>query len=115
MTQPFHVGMNEKLRLAASSQRIALHEGTYAGVTGPSYETKAEIRMLSRLGADAVGMSTLQEIIAARARNMRCAGLSCITNRAAGLSSERLSHDRVLQVAESAHDQIAAIMRQFAF
>ncbi|MFI5210878.1 MAG: hypothetical protein ACHQ2E_10575, partial [Gemmatimonadales bacterium] len=70
----------------------------------PSYETAAEIRMLRRLGADAVGMSMVHETIAARALGLRCLGLSTITNLAAGLSRDRLTHDEVLEVGRQARD-----------
>ena len=74
--------------------------GVYAGVLGPSYETPAEIRMLERLGADAVGMSTVIEVIAARARGLRCLGISTITNPAAGIGAAKLSHAEVMAAAE---------------
>lgn len=87
------------LRLAtqvARDQQIPLEEGVYAGVLGPSYETPAEVRMLRRLGCDAVGMSTVPEVIAASARGVRVLGISSITNPGAGLTPDPLSHDEVL-------------------
>lgn len=89
-----------EIRRAAADVGIALQEGVYAAMLGPSYETPAEIRMLERLGADAVGMSTVPEVIAARAVGIRCAGVSCLTNYAAGRSPEPLSHEEVLETAE---------------
>ncbi|MBI5509553.1 MAG: purine-nucleoside phosphorylase [Deltaproteobacteria bacterium] len=77
---------------------IALREGVYCGLAGPSYETPAEIRMLQRIGADTVGMSTVAEAIVAAHAGIKVAGLSVVTNRAAGLSSSPLSHDEVKEV-----------------
>lgn len=79
---------------------IALREGVYAGMLGPSYETPAEIRMLRILGADAVGMSTVPETIAARHAGMEVLGISCISNMAAGILDQPLSHEEVMETAE---------------
>ncbi len=84
-------------REVARENGIALEEGVYAGVLGPSYETPAEIRMLQRIGTDAVGMSTVPEVITARARGLRVLGVSSITNLGAGLSTAALSHADVLE------------------
>lgn len=89
---------------------LGLAEGVYAGVLGPSYETPAEVRMLSRLGADAVGMSTVLEVIALRHRGVRVGGLSCITNCAAGISATLLDHAEVQQVAAQVADQLTRLM-----
>lgn len=78
---------------------LSLEEGVYAGLIGPSYETPAEVRMLERLGADAVGMSTVLEVVAARANGIRCLGISTITNLAAGISPVALSHAEVMETA----------------
>jgi purine-nucleoside phosphorylase len=91
-------------RLARRTARelgTGLREGVYAAMLGPSYETPAEIEMLRRLGADAVGMSTVPEVIAARAAGVRCLGLSCLTNYAAGVGPEPLSHDEVLETTSA--------------
>jgi purine-nucleoside phosphorylase len=85
MSDPYDAELRALARRVARERGIALEEGVYAGLLGPSYETKAEIRMLERLGADAVGMSTVPEVLAARARGVRCLGVSAITNAAAGL------------------------------
>ncbi|MFQ5890420.1 MAG: purine-nucleoside phosphorylase [Gemmatimonadota bacterium] len=90
-------GLRASVRDAAREARIPLREGVYAGLLGPSYETPAEVRMIQRFGADAVGMSTVPEVLAARARGVRCFGVSCITNLAAGISPEPLTHDEVLE------------------
>jgi purine-nucleoside phosphorylase len=88
--------------IAAALGEIGLpaRRGVYAGLGGPSYETPAEIRMLATLGADAVGMSTVAEAICARHMGMRLAGISCITNLAAGISAQPLSHQEVTETGE---------------
>jgi len=85
----------DALRTAAKETGVDLKEGVYTGLAGPSYETPAEIRMLAVLGGDAVGMSTVAEVIAARHAGLRVCGVSCITNLAAGLSAEPLDHTEV--------------------
>ncbi len=90
---------------------INLTSGVYAGVLGPSYETPAEVRMLRQLGAHAVGMSTVQEVIAARHMGARVLGLSCITNPAAGLSAEPLRHDDVERRAKASAAQLSQLVR----
>jgi purine-nucleoside phosphorylase len=87
---------------AARKLGIVLHQGVYAAVVGPQYETAAEVRILQNLGADAVGMSTVLEVIQARALEMEVAGFSCIANLATGLSSTTLSHDEVLETGRTA-------------
>lgn len=95
----------------AREHRIPLQLGVYAGVLGPSYETPAEIRMLERLGADAVGMSTVPEVITARAAGLRVLGISTITNLAAGRSSQALSHEEVLEVGRAAGGMLETVIR----
>jgi purine-nucleoside phosphorylase len=77
---------------------------------GPSYETPAEIRMLERLGVDAVGMSTAIEVIAARARGVRCLGISVVTNAAAGILPQKLNHIEVMETAHRVRDQLASLV-----
>ncbi len=110
MSEPYDAGLRAIAREVARERRVALDEGVYAGLLGPSYETPAEIRMLERLGADAVGMSTVVEVIAARARGMRCLGISTITNLAAGLSPTRLSHAEVMETAERVRGALTALV-----
>jgi purine-nucleoside phosphorylase len=97
LTVAYDAGLRTLAREAAARLGIPLEEGVYAGLLGPSYETPAEIRMLERLGADAVGMSTVLEVIAARAAGIRCLGFSTITNPAAGRTPEPLSHAEVVE------------------
>jgi purine-nucleoside phosphorylase len=97
MSDPYDRRLRDILHSAGATAGVALRDGVYAGLLGPAYETPAEVRMLERLGADAVGMSTVPETIVARAIGMRVAGVSCITNLASGLSPDVLSHDEVLE------------------
>ena len=97
MTDAYDPGLRRILRTTAETLGITLREGVYAGVLGPSYETPAEVKMLRLLGADAVGMSTVPEVILARALGIRVAGVSCITNAAAGVTGAALSHAEVLE------------------
>lgn len=96
---------------AAGSRGLQLPRAVYAGLTGPSYETPAEIRMLERLGADLVGMSTVHEVKAAWRAGLRPLGLSLVTNRAAGLAAGRLSHGDVVETASAAGVRMARLVR----
>ena len=110
MTEPYDGELRTAARDVARERGIRLEEGVYAGLLGPSYETPAEVRHLERLGADAVGMSTVMEVIVARARGIRCLGLSTITNLAAGISPNRLSHAEVMETAERVKDQLGELV-----
>jgi purine-nucleoside phosphorylase len=99
MSDPYDPALRRMLHDVARSQGLALQVGVYAGLLGPTYETPSEVRMLERLGADAVGMSTVPEVIVARAVGMRVAGISCITNPAAGISHTPLHHGEVLETS----------------
>ena len=113
MSDPYDPELRAVARDVARSQRIALEEGVYAALLGPSFETPAEVRMLARLGADAVGMSTVPEVIAARARGLSCLGFSSITNVAAGLSggAHQLSHQEVLDAGRQVAGQLEQLIR----
>jgi purine-nucleoside phosphorylase len=110
MSDPYDPGLRELARKVARTRRIPLAEGVYVGLLGPSYETPAEIRMLERLGADAVGMSTVIEVIAARAAGIRCLGFSAITNPAAGVTPNKLDHLEVMEVAYRVAGELAALI-----
>ncbi len=98
MTEAYSMSLREMALETAEKLGITLHQGVYAGVLGPSYETPAEIRFLKTIGADLVGMSTVAETIAANHLGMEVLGISCVTNVAAGLSGEKLEHAEVLEV-----------------
>jgi purine-nucleoside phosphorylase len=111
MSAPYDPEVRRRIMEFAVEKGIPVEEGVYAALLGPSYETPAEIRMLRRLGADAVGMSTVPEVIAARAMGMRTAAISCITNAAAGLGPGVLSHEEVLHVGAEARERLAALLK----
>lgn len=100
------VALEEARRLG-----IDVHEGVYAAVSGPSYETPAEIRYLRAIGADLVGMSTVPEVIAARHMSIRVLGISCVTNMAAGILDQPLNHDEVLETGKRVSRQFIALLR----
>jgi purine-nucleoside phosphorylase len=110
---PYSPGLLPVLIQAAHARRIALHLGVYAAVTGPCYESPAEIRALKAWGADAVGMSTAREVQQGFELGMQCAAVSCITNRAAGLSAAPLDHEEVLETARAQADKLAALVEEF--
>jgi purine-nucleoside phosphorylase len=113
LSQTYNPALSQLLRTAGRECGLKVHKGVYLAVCGPSYETPAEIRAFARLGADAVGMSTVPEAIVARQHGMRVAGLSCITNLAAGRSVEPLSHNEVLAVAERVKTVAAQLLATF--
>lgn len=99
------------LDAAASACGAPLRTGVYAQLLGPSYETPAEVKMARLLGADAVGMSTVPEVIVAAHQGVPCCGISCLTNFAAGLSPTPLAHDEVMEVARQVEDRFLALLR----
>jgi purine-nucleoside phosphorylase len=114
LSQVYDPGLRKIMRQAALAAKVTVHNGVYLAVSGPSYETPAEIHAFARLGADAVGMSTVPEAVVARQCGMRVAALSCITNRAAGLNRKRLSHADVLESAQRVTDKAARLIQFFA-
>lgn len=110
MSVAYDAELRAVARRVASDRGIMLAEGVYAGLLGPTYETPAEIRMLALLGADAVGMSTVMEVIAARARGMRCLGVSLVTNPAAGISPTPLDHAEVMATAAAAGGRLGDLV-----
>ena len=113
MEAAYDPALRALLRAAAGDCGLTLHEGVYAACLGPSFETPAEVRMLGRLGADAVGMSTVPEVIVARHCGLRVAAVSVITNLAAGLGDQPLSHAQTLSEAERAGRDLGRLLVRF--
>jgi purine-nucleoside phosphorylase len=114
LTCVYDLGLRKLLQRAGRACGTALRSGVYVAVSGPSYETPAEIRAFAKLGADAVGMSTVPEAIVARQCGMRVAGISCITNLAAGRGKGPLSHAEVLETAERVKVLAAQLLKNVA-
>ncbi len=113
LTDVWSPRLRQRLRDAGVAEGVELAEGVYAGLLGPSYETPAEVRMLRTMGADAVGMSTVLEAIAARWVGLEVCGVSLVTNAGAGYSGQPLSHAEVLEAAERAGPDLARVIRRF--
>lgn len=113
MSEPYDRALNEKIAALMTQKNIRFSKGIYCGVTGPTYETAAEVRYLSKIGGHAVGMSTVPETITAKHMGLRVCGLSCITNKATGLSDEILSHDDVKEVAARVQSQFSETLKEF--
>jgi purine-nucleoside phosphorylase len=111
MSQAYAPEFREVARREAQRGNIAVHEGIYAGLRGPSFETPAEIRFLKTVGADLVGMSTVLEVIAARHMSIRVLGISCVTNMASGILDQPLTHDEVMETGERVKSQFIALLR----
>lgn len=110
MSEPYDPVLRALARRVADARGIALESGVYAALSGPSYETPAEVRMLGRLGADAVGMSTVPEVLVARAIGLRVLGVSCITNPGAGLSETAITHAEVIETTARAAARFEALV-----
>ena len=110
VTDLYTASLRSRIRAAAEEAGISLQEGVYMMFTGPNYETPAEVRMAAILGADAVGMSTVPEALVAAHCGMEVAGISCITNIAAGLSDQKLDHSEVLEIAARVHDTFQRLL-----
>jgi purine-nucleoside phosphorylase len=113
MTRTYDARLGRLVRRAAQAAKARLRSGVYLAVSGPSYETPAEIRAFARLGADAVGMSTVPEAIVARECGLSVAGLSCITNLTAGRGGSPLSHEEVLETADRVKSVAAQMLYHF--
>lgn len=105
--EPELIALAEKI---AQNLNIAVEKGVYAAVTGPSYETPSEIKFLRTIGADAVGMSTVPEVIIANHGGMKVLGISCITNMAAGVTGQKLSHNEVIETAEKTRENLRELI-----
>src|SRR6185436_12142483 len=108
MSQPYNETLRKKTLAAFGEVKAKVHEGVYVGLLGPSYETPAEIRMFRAFGADAVGMSTVLETIAARHMGIQVIGISCLTNAASDIGQETLSHESVLEEGRKAEGTFVA-------
>lgn len=110
MSQAYDKAYQEIIEDTAKEQDITIQKGVYMGLTGPTYETPAEVRMVRTLGGDAVGMSTVPEVIVARHAGLRVAGISCITNYAAGMQ-ETLDHDEVVEVTTRVRETFKSLVK----
>jgi purine-nucleoside phosphorylase len=112
LTDVWSPRLRERLRAAGTAEGVAFEEGVYVGLLGPTYETPAEVRMLRTLGADAVGMSTVLEAIAARWAGLEVCGVSLVTNAGAGYSGQPLSHEEVLAAGAESGPRLARVIRR---
>ncbi len=113
MSAPYDHGLQALMHEAGRAVGVALQVGVYCGLLGPTYETPAEVRMLERLGADAVGMSTVPEVVVARALGMRVVAVSCITNKAAGQTLQPLDHREVVEAGNAVSAHFEALIMEF--
>lgn len=113
MTEAYDNSLISSMEKVFQNNGSRYHKGIYCAVSGPTYETPAEVRYLKLLGGKAVGMSTVPEVIAANHLGLRVGALSCITNLAAGISRQKLSHEEVTQTAKNVEQKFSTIMRQF--
>jgi len=111
MSDAYSRAMREVALRVAEQKGLFLRQGIYMGLTGPSYETPSEIRMMRALGADAVGMSTVPEVIAANHMGIPVFGISCITNMAAGILPQKLTHQEVMDTTERVKEQFMSLLR----
>lgn len=112
MTEVYARELQEMVVEEAQQMGLTMRRGIYAALSGPSYETPAEIRMLRTMGADAVGMSTVPEAIVARQMGMRVVGISCITNLAAGIIDQPIDHSEVIETGEQVREQFTQLLRR---
>ncbi|HEY1553040.1 MAG TPA: purine-nucleoside phosphorylase [Kofleriaceae bacterium] len=110
MTRAYAAELRELAKVAAKKSGATLQEGVYVAMPGPTYETPAEVKMLQTLGADATGMSTVPEVIVARHMGARVIGISCITNQAAGITGEELSHAEVTETANRVRETFEGLL-----
>jgi purine-nucleoside phosphorylase len=112
MSEAYCKKLRQLAKEVAAKLNIPIKEGVYVANTGPSYETPAEIRMIRKLGGDAVGMSTVPEVIVARHANMKVLGISCISNMAAGILDQPLTHDEVIETTEKVKSNFLALVKE---
>ena len=112
MSDPYDRELRQLAKRAAVAVGVELEEGVYAGLLGPTYETRAEVKMLATLGADATGMSTVPEVIVARAMGMRVVGITCVTNLACGLSDQPITHAEVIETTDRVTGDFQRLVRE---
>lgn len=113
LTHAYNEELRKKAKIVAKKIKVTLCEGIYAAVPGPSYETPAEVKMLKTLGADAVGMSTVPEVIVATHQGMKVCGISCLTNFAAHKGAHALGHEEVLKVTQTVAKKFGLFLKEF--
>jgi purine-nucleoside phosphorylase len=113
MTEAYDKGLRQQLEAAMKKNSVNYHKGIYCAVSGPTYETPAEVRYLRLIGGSAVGMSTVPEVIAANHLGLNVCAVSCITNKAAGISSQKLSHSEVTETAKKVETQFSSFVADF--
>jgi purine-nucleoside phosphorylase len=111
MSEAYSKAYRETAKRVASELGIAMAEGVYAAMLGPSYETPAEIRYLRTIGADVVGMSTVPEVIVANHMGLKCLGISCVTNMAAGILPQKINHEEVLETGAMVRDTLVRFLK----
>ncbi|MFZ5641811.1 MAG: purine-nucleoside phosphorylase [Bacillota bacterium] len=111
MSEAYDRSLMEMAEKVALGNKLKLQKGVYAGLTGPTYETPAEIKYLRGIGADAVGMSTVPEVIVANHAGIRVLGISCITNMAAGVLPQKLTHEEVMETAERVREKFTRLVK----
>jgi len=111
MTQAYWKPYREMALEEARKMRLTVYQGVYAGLLGPSFETPAEIRHLRTIGADLVGMSTIAEVIAARHMGLKVLAISCVTNMAAGILDQVITHDEVLETTNRVQGEFVELLR----
>lgn len=113
MTEAYDKNLRAKLETSLKNNKVPYHKGIYCAVSGPTYETPAEVRYLRMIGGSAVGMSTVPEVIAANHLGLKVCAVSCITNKAAGISHQKLSHDEVTETAKKVENQFSRFVMDF--
>lgn len=113
MSEAYALDLRERLAQILDQHGVRFHRGIYCGLTGPTYETPAEVRYLQMIGGSAVGMSTVPEVIVAQHMGLKVCGISCITNKAAGLSTQKLSHAEVTETANRVETQFTSFLKDF--
>ncbi|MTT31217.1 purine-nucleoside phosphorylase [Terrilactibacillus sp. BCM23-1] len=111
MSKPYHPALIEAAKQAANDIGLSIQEGVYFATPGPNYETPAEVRMIRTLGGDAVGMSTVPEVIVANHAKLSVLGISCITNAGSGILDQPLSHQEVIEITEQIKDQFVKLIK----